>query len=1574
MRSTIFLLTLLFAGTLAAQNYRQNEAPVQQTQMVVDCYTRILDLGNAALQRGEAREALRFFNEAKKCPDAQGNSRRQTELDTRISRCEAQLGIKKVSADKSTTVSRPTPTYSKREYSNELPGTRRNYAANRGFLKDTLDDCFSRMVEEANRAYNLRFWEDAAALYRAAKNCADADQSDRQRMSNRIHDCRNAAENELFAKQQEAERQARHAIAANLADDAEELLKNTDRSLAFRLADFANQYVAPEDNADCVQAMFDAWYYQSSEDSKHREDELFNPVFCYELAENLGENTQVKFQALDDGRQLLWAFVPKNGDMLAWEIPSMKIVQSYGTGEGNGYTGFDFSPDGELLFWGSKFFDLRRGTRSFRIDVPSIAQWCFSTRGDEFFYEDRTEQKIYILNVREAFEQQNARKSSKGANALQLAAVPREIVSGIPEGLLAMQYLDGKFWLGFRDRIEVLSKAEAGKQWRREKTILFEGVDIPDYVQQRDLRLQIFPEKGLAVLGNNGYSWSIRFENHENTVQSWAFKSLRTMAVSASAGRVACEYTGHSQHNGFWLMDAATGDTLLRQKVPLYTDYELMKGCFSPDGRWVAATSFGNVNVWALQDDATVWDRQLPRPPDGKPVFSPNGSLLFATFADSIHIFSTNDSDKPKHVWKCGGQPLRGASDQWVLIQTSPDSAEARHLTTGRRLRFPLKSEAYSPLYAFDSKGEKLVAYLSNSNKVEVRALKSGEIVGSKVFDGGMIGELHFIPGTDKLLVVQHNSMGESEIGQSSVKLWSPFSQGEKSRALRLHEYPVLAMAVDGAGNLAAFSNGSDIRVFDLKNIENEVLKIRAAPDEYVQAIAFQPNSNLLAAAYSTGKVVFWNFQTGQLSFKLQVIPSKALEANYKEIASIGFSNAGTVLQIVVNDGRMLAYALDPSYIRAVAQDENRQLQAFSVEHIVLYNLEAALYYPGNFERLAESGDAPLVRSFFRHFRGQAVESNNITQVRNYCERAFYLYERLDGNTQELWRPEMRLMYEDYTRKLLLRGNIKEAAAMIDLIKREFNYEPVLLNAHLALLQRNLSKASSLYTEYLLSSEDGIPLPADRRWFFDGAENELKLLRDYELIDSAQANCICSTVSLSNAFYDFCAGTSTSSLFLSQADRLRWEIFQKRDGAANTVRNAAKVKFMEEARQKARELYRKDPSAGQVWLETVTLELAESYKKWGLFEQNSPEALPHFEKSVQLLSEIGAFKKHSDTSRLSLLTSTQLAWGKFLLASGNNREAYAHFNLGLESAQPLSEAVYESDTSLLRIYKDNLFGPLYKGMGDALLLEGLTNEARQVLEQANLFYVTYGLNSLYLSNVAVLENDEVQAFLDYSGITNASHTGEALFWIDRLAEQFPEKREQIESFAPRLLSALRSKNQRLVNAEADYWLAKLKVEHFAAQSRWDSVIQWSTVAMQSAKRCSEQPNADEAWTTLWLDEHINLPYFLLLGGWGKPSLLADCIRYVELAEDFLAKQDSSYFYYSHRELLKTNLAHALVLRNKPGDRERAIELYKKFMQSYGDSRGYDNLDMLQKDFRDLKRAGAPWPALPELEETMNDER
>lgn len=1575
---TLLSIFVITAATLNAQNYQQNAPPVQQTKAPVDCYTRNLDNGNAALRRGEARVALRYFNDAKNCQDAQGNSRRANEIASRIERCEEQLGIKKtvqedaVAVDKSLLVAGSN----KRSFSSEIPNIRRNYTPSQQFLKDTVEECFQRMTEEADRAFRLKFWEDAAALYRAAKNCANADQKDRQRMSEKITACRNAAENELFAKQQEAERQARHAIAANLADDAQELLKNTDRSLAFRLADFANQYVAPDDNPDCVQAMFDAWYYQPNEASKNKEDALYHPVFCYELANNLGEDTQIRFEEQPDGTQWLWAFVPKTGDLFAWEMPSMKLVQVFGTGENNQYNGFDISPSGELIFWGKNFFELRQGARTIRIDVPQTSNWCFSTRGDEFFYLHPVEEKIYVLDIQEAFAQQFARKNTKGANLSPIVAAKREFVSGIPANLLAMQYIKGKFWLGFSDRIEVLGKPGKGQPWKREKVFPFDGITIPENVDSKLLQLQMFPNEGRAILGYSEQTWVINLDTAAQGRPGFTMESARPLAVSRNAQKLACEYTGYYLSYSFLLLDLVTGDTLVRQPIPQYLDYAIYKGSFSTDSKWMAAsTKSGNISVWSLQDAPTVWTSKLPVDVVNRPFFSPNGARLFVNSVDTSFIFNTSSPKTGARVIQNFVNSLAGSSDDWVMRQANPDSAELIQLSTEQRLSFPLKNQGYPYLYTIDKEGSNLVAYLSDWQTVEVYSIKTGKFIARKTFEGGSIGELYFLPGSNKLMVIQHQVLGEAMNQVSTVKLWSPLNNQEKPRALRLHEYTVHVSALDQSGQLTAFSDGNDIRVFDLQNIENEVLKIRLAKQDFVMAMAFRPGSNLLAAAYSSGKVVFWDHQTGQSAFELQAIPSEELEDMVTEIAKIGFSQNGTLLHIVFSDGRFLSYALDPSYIRQVAQNGSRHLQTFDNQHIIQFNLESALYYPGNFERLATSEDAPLIRSFFQYFQGQALESNNIEQVRNNCERAFYLFERLDGNTKELLLADMGAMYEDYASKLLFRGNLTEAIKVIHFMQNEFGREHTLLNAHKALLQRDLKTAASLYTRYLLTDEHGIPVDPNNQYMTQSLLRDIIRFRDFELIDSIQLGCFCNTVNSAPEFLEFClASPNHTTSYLTEADQLKWEVFQKRSQAASVFQFASRSKLQEEAFQKTKSLNRRNANEGNAWQEILSLELATTQRKWGVFEQSSPDAVQHFEKAIQLLTETGAHKVISDTSRLAMLTSTHLAWGKHLLSVGKIAEAAEQLYKGLESAQPLSEIVYEVDTLLLANYYDNLVGPIYENMGTAALLMGKPDEARLAYERANVYKMSYGLNTLYTANIAVFEGKEDEAFIEFGGISTAAEAAQAFFTLDRLIETFPEKRPKIEAFKPRLLEVLRRKNPRLVGAEMGFWMAKFKEDYFLGTSSFDSAIVWSKEAMKNAARCAkEQQNAEEYWNQQWLDEHINLPYLLLLGEGAKPNTLKACIQYVEEAETFLTRQDSFYFYYPNRELLKTNHAHALILRNQPGDHEKALELYKAFINGYADLREYDNRDLIIKDIHDFKQVGMVWPEVPALIELLSEQ-
>jgi hypothetical protein len=121
-----------------------------------------------------------------------------------------------------------------------------------------------------------------------------------------------------------------------------------------------------------------------------------------------------------------------------------------------------------------------------------------------------------------------------------------------------------------------------------------------------------------------------------------------------------------------------------------------------------------------------------------------------------------------------------------------------------------------------------------------------------------------------------------------------------------------------------------------------------------------------------------------------------------------------------------------------------------------------------------------------------------------------------------------------------------------------------------------------------------------------------------------------------------------------------------------------------------------------------------------------------------------------------------------------------------------------------------------------------------------------------------------------------------------------------------------------------------------------------------------------------LDAHIGVAYYQLLAAWNQPAALNNVIRISEEAEAFLEQNPN--LYYTNRELLKTNMAHALILRNEQGDRDKALTLYRQFLTGYYSLQWYDNVDLLEKDIRDLKNVGVPWPELPPFQQIQEQDR
>jgi hypothetical protein len=566
----------------------------------------------------------------------------------------------------------------------------------------------------------------------------------------------------------------------------------------------------------------------------------------------------------------------------------------------------------------------------------------------------------------------------------------------------------------------------------------------------------------------------------------------------------------------------------------------------------------------------------------------------------------------------------------------------------------------------------------------------------------------------------------------------------------------------------------------------------------------------------------------------------------------------------------------------------------------------------------------------------------------------------------------MAFMYKDYAWKLLLRGNIKESKAVLAFIQKKFGANSMLLKAHSAMLQDDCVQAMKDYTQHFLGDGSGLQNYYEIRSEMEQAERELIQLRDYGLLDSSQWNCFCDGMSFSGAFLTLCPLAQQNASRLSEEDQWRWDIFKKNQESFYTFSFTSKQQLLEEALAKSRRLIEQNPEAGYGWLETTLLELARTFYNRAGFEQNSPDADKYFASCHQLLTEYGAFKSVPDTVRLALLANNHLTYGRQLLNAERYQDAIAQFNGGLDVMNKLWPMIFATDSMLIPAYSDHLVGPLYEKLGTTYLLSGDTALARQAYERAAVYMISYGLNTLYQGNLSALAGDEVQALADYGGIFSADQTAEAFFLMDRMGERYPSSKDKISSIRKQLSTALRTRNPRLVGPEADYWYAARKQIFYSAHNEWDSTLVWSRLMLKSAKACMNQPRADETWKHHWLDAHISVAYYQLMAEWDQPASLDAVIEISREAEDYLSSQTD--FYYYNRELLKTNLAHALILRNKTGDREAALELYRQFLIYHSSSVGNDNIEVLEKDVRDFKRLGVNWPELPPFQQIQEQER
>jgi len=268
-------------------------------------------------------------------------------------------------------------------------------------------DDYQKMKQDYQTEFQATRFEKAQAILLAAQNCKEADQK------------WIATELDLViagiaAQRDKAEKQKLTAYANDLVYKSQIALRDSDRTTAFRLAEFAHRYV-DDDDLQVTRALFDALYYNDnpahspllwasnytshltwdavrdygfSADGKREGWGTTEPRQAGGKAALMFEGhsaavTSVAFSP--DGKRLATGSEDKTA--IVWDLESIKAPFSL-EGHSNVVTSIAFSPDGKRLATGSddktaKIWDLESGKAVLTLEehLSSVLSVAFSPDG-----------------------------------------------------------------------------------------------------------------------------------------------------------------------------------------------------------------------------------------------------------------------------------------------------------------------------------------------------------------------------------------------------------------------------------------------------------------------------------------------------------------------------------------------------------------------------------------------------------------------------------------------------------------------------------------------------------------------------------------------------------------------------------------------------------------------------------------------------------------------------------------------------------------------------------------------------------------------------------------------------------------------------------------------------------------------------------------------------------------------------------------------------------------------------------------------------------------------------------------
>lgn len=1426
----------------------------------------------------------------------------------------------------------------KRQLKN-LELTRPSYTPSRQFLQFKGDSCFNITKREADLAFAKKYWDDAAKLYRAAKSCADANQSERQRMNDKIAQCKEAANAELREKEREAVRQARHAIADNLATEAQRMLSQFDRTMAYRLADFANQYIAPSNNPKCIQAMLDAWYYKPSV-----QNQTLQVPFCYQLAGNMPRNTKVaqlgkgtngKIYAYGEGQNLLWTWSASNFE------PQEPILLK------DNYDQFEAAPDGKTLIFSNKEEVLFwRGPNQF---VPvhwkndGISPVLTYVTPYQFYYYDVNEKEIYSINYADFFGMKKGPVTRK--------IEPERFFTHNSSALSSFAVQGADLWLHLDGQLEIWRYNTRNKTWDNNRT--YSLADFPATVY----RSVIYPEANRILIQSDTSLLYVLDASVDSSKIIPVFLQFpgEIMAVSADAQLTTRMLQADGNNLDRLVISENTNGNVLFGVFVNQNDWLTQFGAFSPDKRWLFALSYtGALYAWDLSARQNDWLKNLPK--SDTALLGPDGSVVVRLQDKKIWFHQAEQPEQaPREIGTAA--KLLAVSEKGVLVLNLDQKLAFLPFINGMELPLPLGFRSDVATMARIDPQSKYAAVVENGTSLHILDLSTFSEMPVKSFNEQIL-DVQFIPNSSQVVLVLKHLGDDPNKVRTTAKIWDYAHPESKMKAVRLHNYKISKVVVSQNGEKMAFSNNTDVRVFNCNELLDELARNNHWRSGQITSLCFMENQPVLAMGFEDGSIELWDLTNTDQNRRLPAMGNTETNG----VQSMVFLNKGAQLRQLNGNNTLATRDLNPESIRSKAQSTYRRLLPFNYEQIQAYNLEAALNYPGNFEQLATSGEWPLIRSFFEYYARQASQSNNILQVEAYCERAFVLYQKLGDETRKLLQNTLLQMYSDFHWKLVLRNNLSRAETIVATMNAEFNSPPEAQQAaaFTALLKGDTRTASNQFSDWVFSLRKNQILATNfDNQPLDTLKGKIEQLAEYELLGSDQINCICALFNGLLDLGDLCTGSGAKDddLSLNPEKRLRWNIIRYDLQAENTINYAQKDQYWQKAYVDAQALQRFNANEYRHLLHEISFKRAENLFSWGVFEMQSPLALKNYQQSIALLEGLKASRNSldSDSSQLFLLANNYANIGTYFADKNQLNEAINAYKKGLTYLGGQLSADSEYNYSI----EDNLAYQLYDKLGTSWLKMGKAAEALICFEKSEKLLLYASPVGLGLSKF--LLHDEDAALLSLGQINDERSLGEAIYLLNDLADRFPDQAADMNRFAEKL-HRLIILNRQLDSNTVDYWVAAQQFNKNVGLEQWEKALQWSKIALEKSARAIETSNNSYLIKEFWLNEQINQSYYLILAHSQDEKALNQSIAYSEGVQIYV---EGNYPNYPNLNLVKTNLGHAYWLRNKGNDREKSIQTYQEYLKNQLGAIP-DPWEILLKDFRDMQQHGVRFEHFDDL--------